>query len=249
MEAGRTGEDARARPAPPSPERRYNEEEVALILRRAAAPSDADAPDGPGAGPTLAELKEIGAETGIAERRIERAAASLAGFRDHPLTGTVLGMPTTVQLERVSPGRLDEGVLPELLDMIRSEFARQGIVEEVLGGFEWRARSSMGGRYVSIRSEEAPDGSGGQTRIRVLGNYRDGMLVATVGVGPIATMGTGALAVALGAASPFLFVPAAVLGGAVAAFGPWRRAFRREKHTLHRVLARIAGRLEGSGDE
>lgn len=220
-------------------ERRYGDEEVALILRRAAV----DSPDhrtGEGIdGLTLAQLKEIGAEAGIDPARVERAARSVvADGRARPITGDVLGMPTTVQLERVVPVELDARRLPELLDVIRAEFARQGVVEEVLGGFEWRARSAMGGRYVSIRPED------GGTRIRVLGNYRDGMLVACLGVGPIATMGAGALAVALGAATPFLFVPAALAGGGLAAFGPWKYAFRREDRTLHRVLETLAEKVE-----
>lgn len=211
-------------------ERRYSDEEVAVILRRAVDPA-AEAPEGaPGRGLTLAELKEIGSEAGIDAARIEAAAGSLAVQRARPVTGSLLGMPTTVQLERRVQGTLTKERLPELLHLIRSEFARQGIVEEVLGGFEWRARSAMGGRYVSIRSED------GETRIRVLGNYRDGLLGLGAGVGPIAAAATGALAAALGAATAFVVVPVALAGGALAALGPWNYAFKREERTLHRVL-------------
>lgn len=220
---------------------RFSEEQVALVLRQAAALSaaaESDAEHGPRGDLTLGELKEIGAEAGIDPAHVEQAARSMAAAPSGPAAGVVLRMPTTVQLERVVPVSLDARILPALLDLIRTEFARQGIVEETLGGFEWRARSAMGGRYVSIRGEA------GRTRIRVLGNYRDGMLAATLGVGPIATMGTGALAVALGAASPFLFVPAALAGGVAAALVPWKHAFGKERRALHRVLDALAAKVE-----
>lgn len=163
------------------PERRYDDDEVALILSRAVEAA-ADGPErAHGKGLTLADLKEIGAEAGIAVSRIEVAARALDVRRDPPETGSVMGMRTTVQLERVVPMGLQPEHLPQFLDLIRNEFARQGIVEEVLGGFEWRARSGTGGRYVSIQTE------GHQTRIRVLGNYRAGLMACALGVGPILT--------------------------------------------------------------
>lgn len=226
-------------------ERRYSDEEVAVILRRAVDPT-ADGPEGAhGRGLTLAELKDIGSEAGIDAARIEVAAGSLAVRRDRPVTGAVLGMPTTVQLERRVPATVTKERLPHLLHLIRSEFARQGIVEEVMGGFEWRARSAMGGRYVSIRSE------GDETCIRVLGNYRDGMLGLGAGVGPIAAAATGALAAALGAATAVVVVPVALAGGALAALAPWSYAFKREERTLHRVLnglvAQVSDNVPDSG--
>ncbi len=80
--------------------------------------------------------------------------------------------------------------------------------EEVLGDLEWKARSAMGGRYVSIRSE------GDRTRIRVLGNYRDSLMVSTLGAGPILAASIGALAAALGAVGAPVIVPIALVGAA-----------------------------------
>jgi hypothetical protein len=139
-------------------------------------------------------------------------------------------MPTTVQLDRIIPVRLERDHLPQLLDVIRHEFARQGIVEEVLGDLEWKAQSAMGGRYVSIRSE------GDQTRIRVLGNYRDSLMVSTLGMGPILAASIGALAAALGAVGAAVIVPIALAGGAAASLMPWRYVFKREVLTAHRVM-------------
>ncbi len=222
-------------------ERRYDDDEVALILHRAVEATTTNPERAPGMGLSLGELKEIGAEAGISRAGIEMAARTLDVREDPPATGSILGFRTTVQLERVVPVRLDAEHLPQLLDLIRNEFARQGIVEEVLGGFEWRARSGTGGRYVSIRSE------GDQTRIRVLGNYRDGLLACTLGVGPVMTFGMGALAAALGAATPFIIVPVALVGGA-SSIVPWKIIFGREKRSLHRVLDALEQRLLELGE-
>ena len=167
-------------------ERRYNEDEVALILRKAVDAGADDRATATGKGMSLSELKEIGIEVGIDAARIEDAARTLERRDDRPITGSVLGLPTTAQLDRVVPVRLVPEDLPQPLDAIRSEFARQGIVEKVLEGIEWRARSGMGGRYVSIRPE------GDQARIRVPGNYRDRMMGMTLGAGlVVATGGRG----------------------------------------------------------
>lgn len=217
------------------PERRYDEDEVALILHRATEAGATTSDGASGRGLTLAELVEIGTEAGIDTSRIEEAAGSLQRHRDRLLTLSAMGLPPTVQLERAVPGRLDREDLPQLLDLIRNEFARQGIVEEVLGGFEWRARSVMGGRYVSIRSE------GDSTRVRVLGNYRDGLLTFAFGPGPILGV-LGAMAGSSLGAGLLGIVPAALAAWAVTLL-PWRHLFGREKRSLHRTLDAIERRI------
>ncbi len=93
-------------------ERHYNEDEVALILRRAVDASADDPAAGTGKGLSLSDLKEIGAEVGIDAARIEAAATALER-RDVTPVGTVLGMPATLQLERVVPVRLQEEHCPD----------------------------------------------------------------------------------------------------------------------------------------
>ncbi len=220
-------------------ERRFNEKEIALILHRAVevAADRGRAGRAPDTGLTLAELKEIGAETGIEPSRIEAAAGELARRDAHISTTPSPGFTATIQMEKVVPGRIDRDELPHLLDIIRNELARQGIVKEVLGGFEWKAQSAMGGRYVSIRTE------GESTRVRVLGNFRDGLLTFVLGPGPIlGILGGFAAAGALGA-NPLVIGPAALLSWASALL-PWRHFFRREKRSLAKVLDAIRERID-----
>jgi len=85
--------------------RRYNEDEVALILRKAV---DAGADDWAGAGGkgmSLSEFKEIDSEVGIDASLIENAATALDLRYSASLIGPVFGMPTTAQLDRVIPVR------------------------------------------------------------------------------------------------------------------------------------------------
>lgn len=223
-------------------ERRYNEDEVALILRSAVDVRAGDATASPSDGLTLTELKEIGAEVGLDGGSIERAARALDTRERTPPTARLLGQPTTAQYERVVPIRLGEKHLPHLLDTIRSEFARQGVVDEVLGGFEWRARSGMGGRYVSIRPE------GDQTRIRVLGNYRDGLLATLLGAGPLAGVAAAGLLTTVPVlANPFVLIPVGVAAGWSTTI-PFRHAFKKERVSLERVLDTLEQRLLELGD-
>ena len=67
-------------------------------------------------------------------------------------------------------------------------------------------------------------------------------LACTLGVGPILTFGSGALAAALGAATPFIVIPVALAGGACALL-PWKFVFGREKRSLQRVLDALEHRL------
>ncbi len=217
------------------PQRRYDEEEVALILHKATEDSSADHEGGSAGGLTLAELQEIGAEAGIDASRVEEAAKALTPRRARSPAAASKAFVPTMQLERVVPARVDPDHLPQLLDLIRNEFARQGIVEEVLGGLEWRAGSVMGGRYVSIRGE------GDSTRVRVLGNFRDGLLVFGLGPGPILAIGGGALVATLGT-GPFLVGAAAALAWGSALL-PWRYLYGREQKSLRRVLDGIERRM------
>jgi len=93
-------------------ERRYNEDEVALILRKAVDAGADDRATATGKGMSLSELKEIGIEVGIDAARIEDAARTLERRDDRPITGSVLGLPTTAQLDRVVPVRLVPEDLP-----------------------------------------------------------------------------------------------------------------------------------------
>jgi len=221
-------------------ERRYNEEEVALILRKAveSSPSLSASRDESHA-VTLTELKEIAGEVGIEPARIEAAARSLDAAES--TVKRFMGVPSAVHLTRLVDVELREDDLPKMLIIIRDVLARQGIVSEVLGGLEWQARGAMGGQYVSIRPQD------GGTRLQVLGNFRDGVFGVGAATGLLGLIGGGAIGTTVGL--PVAAVVATVLaGGAVAGYTPWRLFFPESKRTLNSLMDRLEDYLAHRDD-
>jgi hypothetical protein len=107
-------------------ERRYTEEEVAEIFRRAtetAVRGKTQAPTGEGM--TLAQLQDIGREVGIAPEQVEYAAVAL----DHPpqaarrtLLGFPIGVSRTVELGR----ELNDDEWERLVVDLRQTFDAKG---------------------------------------------------------------------------------------------------------------------------
>ncbi|NIN71902.1 MAG: hypothetical protein GTO46_08230 [Gemmatimonadetes bacterium] len=103
--------------------RRYGEEEVGLILKRAAELQRQEpAGSGEGGGLTLAELEEIAAEAGIDPRHLQRAAQEVDSLAV-PLHGEgadrLIGAPLVLKFERSLPGELPEDRFESLLPNIQ----------------------------------------------------------------------------------------------------------------------------------
>lgn len=231
--------------------RKYSDKEVGLILQRALEPvageSDLEWAE---KGLTLEQIQEIAAEVGIDPARIEVAAASLLE-PEAASPNPYVGIPTTLQLQTTLADRgLDPGRLPEVLTLIRSVQHRQGITGSEFGSLEWRAKDALGARYVSV----IPTQEG--IRVRVLGNFRDGLFV------------TAAMAGTLGLAAGAILVDGLALGAwsfpvlAAAAAVPPRFVYRwlrrkedsRLREVFHRLVAFLGasrtlpgGAPEGSG--
>lgn len=112
-----------------SPTRRYDEDEVAEILRAAAEEADRPAarlarPDGL----TLDEIQQIGGEVGIDGARVERAALALdRPVSDDPVRflGAQRSVSRIVPLERP----LDDDEWMRLVVLLRETFGARGKVE------------------------------------------------------------------------------------------------------------------------
>jgi len=215
-------------------EKRFNDEEVSLILRRAL---EADAGRAEG-GLTLAQLKEIGAEVGIPAARVESAALAVHAERGVGARKPGLARLTT-RYELEVPGEVDARHHAHLLRVIRSAMGRQGIASEEFGGLSWKARDPFGGRYINVRSED------GRTRVEALGNFRDG---AVVGAGAGGTIGLAVGAMVLkslgGMTAVGLLGPVGLVAGAtIPAFLIYRRMFVREDAALREAVTEIAAQM------
>ena len=220
-------------------ERRYSEEELALILNRAAERQEGVQASAPRY--TLADIQEIAAGAGIAPDHVASVAAALRDDR-MPQSGGVLGAPYRFRFEESIEGEVADDVVGELFDAVRRTLGLQGEVTEALGTVEWKGQDAFGLSYVTVARR------GGRTTIGVLSTRTDAAAVAgTVG-------GLGAFFGSVGVASALvgtvgLTAPLAVaagmgvaMGGAwVAVRATWRRYARRViGHTETLGLALVA---------
>jgi hypothetical protein len=215
-------------------EKRFNDEEVSLILSRAleADPGRADS------GLTLAQLKEIAVEVGVDPSRIESAALTVQADR-MAADPRRSGARTSTRYEVDVEGEIDRERYADLLRIIRAHMGRQGVVTEEFGGMTWKARDYFGGRYVTVTSE------GGRTHVEALGNFRDGALVTgsaggTIGLAVAAVVLKSLSGVAaIGAVGPAVLIA----GAAIPAWAFFRRGFRKEDAALRQAVAEIAARV------
>ncbi len=237
----------------PRGSRRFDDEEVALILRRAAELQEAQ----PGAGSqgmTLADLEEVAREAGLDPSLVRRAAAEVGdagttGAAAAPLTGgsRFLGAPTVLRAERIIDGELAVDEFETLLDEIRSTFNDVGSFSTLGRTLAWRSSPGMHGRHgggarqinvtIVIR--------GGQTGIRVeesTGQFAGGLFGGLMG-----GLGGGGGSIAMGIGIGALHSALAVLGiwGAFigGSYGLARTIFVTTSRRRAAALAALADRL------
>lgn len=218
-------------------ERRYSDEEMALILREASEATEGGSA-GRAQGLSLTQLKEIAVEVGLDPAQVEAAANRLV---HHRAGGKVpfFGTPVTPEFEREIPGELLQEDMAELVTTIRKVLGRRGVTGTELGAFEWKAGDPMGGRYVSVRPKD------GSTRLRVFANFRDGLGVGVVAGGMMMTMAFTVLLASLGAKE---FVGVGILPiGALLSVLPirqiWRWRYRKEEDALADLTEALDGQI------
>lgn len=119
--------------------RRYDEQEIAEILRRATETDEERVADDAGpahaaarTGLTLAEIQEIGGEVGIAAARIERAAGSLEpSLSDAAPPARFLGAPRSVTRSVALDRPMSDDEWLRLVALLRETFGARGNVETI----------------------------------------------------------------------------------------------------------------------
>jgi len=174
-------------------ERKFNDEEVALIIKRAAELQQTEqAQQDPGSALSLTEVEEIAREAGIDPKLIRRAAVGLDQPAQANRPSAWLGAPTRIVFERVVDGEIPVEEFEALIAEIRRTFGDNGL-PSVLGrslawssGIGGRRRSS--GRHVDVSVVTR----GGITTIRVeeeLRNLAGALFGGLVGGGGGGTSG------------------------------------------------------------
>jgi hypothetical protein len=221
-----------------SPDRRFTDQQVALVLRTAAEIQEREGPlAAQTRGLTLAQLEQIGAEAGIEPETVRRAVARLDDRTHAGGQNALLGGPITVVVERTVPGRLDPATLETLLDVVRRVTGHLGESRTVGQLFGWRGRLHGAKTEVSVSS--SPDGVTVRVQVELdeLALAHHMAKTALVGVGGGLVSG-GVATAALGPAG--WLVGGALLAGAYL----WaRRGYGRGADGLRAHAAAVADRL------
>lgn len=233
---------------PTARDRKFNDEEVALIIKRAAELQQTQqAEEEPGNSMTLVEVEQIAREAGIDPKLIRQAAHGLERPAEVARPSPWLGAPTRLSFERVIDGEVPVDEFEPIINEVRRTFGDNG-VPSVLGKTLAWSSSYQGGRRrnngrmvnVSVVSRS------GATTVRVeeeMQNVAAGVFGGLVGGG-----GGGSTGISIGIGmGVFHSAPvAAALWVTVAAsfYTLARTIYGRITSKRERQLRELAGRLD-----
>ncbi len=144
--------------------RLYSDQEISAILKRAGEMQAVQSPDETH-GLSLEELQQIAAEVGLDPKIVAAAAAEMEHSRIVEKASGFLGAPTSMYVERVIPGEIDEALLPEAAAIIGEAFGMVGRSGQVGRSLEWTHSSERSNIQVTVMPHD------GQTKVRVIGKF------------------------------------------------------------------------------
>ncbi len=225
----------------PGPSRRYSDDEVQRLLKRAAE-LESEGPALPAKvdGPTLEDIESIASEAGINPSLVRQAATELDSGSSGvtvlaPQSSALLGAPTVFELERVVHGEASQATLESLVP--RLQRAADGVGHPSLMGktLTWQSEDSSKTRTLLVTVAVGR----GHTRINVEERY--GNLAGALFGGIVGGGGTGlgfgvGFGVGLGALGSALF---ATVFPFVALGGTWTLARGIYKHSVHNRMRKL----------
>ncbi|MEO7503305.1 MAG: hypothetical protein ABIW94_11765 [Gemmatimonadaceae bacterium] len=228
-------------------ERRFNEEEVALIIKRAAELQQTEQTENdPGNALSLTDVEQIAREAGIDPKLIRQAALGL----DQPSTtirpNPWIGSPTRIVFERVVDGEIPVEEFEPLIADVRRTFGDNGVPSVLGRSLAWsssvRGRRRAQGRQIDVSVVPR----GGVTTIRVeeeLRNVAGGLFGGLVGGGGGGTTGIS-IGIGMGAfhSAPLAFMLWVAIAGGFYTLA--RTIFGSIAAKRERELRELANRLE-----
>jgi hypothetical protein len=219
--------------------RRYTDEEVALILRKAAQFDAGSAAPEAGDGLSLAEIERIAREVGIAPDMVARAAA-LLGTDAPSMAAKIFGGPANFRAEHEASGEIPRERYGDVVEVIRRVLDRPGRTSEVLGSLEWKSVGETTQVTVVVRP------TAGRTRVQVLADRGGSAVLAYLAPGFGAILGgliTGAT-FEPGLAGGLLIMGTAVGAGFLAARTIWAAATRRFRRKFASLTDAVTAEVE-----
>jgi len=224
---------------PQKDDRRYTDQEFALILRKASElAKDRPGPAGRSGGLTLSQMQDIAGEAGIDPELVARAA-SLFSTQGTSLAAKIFGGPGSYRVVESVPGEIPKEELGRIVETIREVLNSQGQAEEVLGGLEWKTTTEV--TKVSVHVSPRDD----QTRLEVgVDRGGAGFLSYFFSILPAAIL-AGVLGGGL-APDTIPGVLAVFASGLGLAGGMGRAIFSRGTRKWNEKLPRLMSALEGA---
>lgn len=184
-------------------ERRYDERDVAAILREAAENQASRMESGEmGAGMTLAEIQRLAKEVGIDADQVAAAAARRESRHEKAEVSRFWGGSAQLIRTRTSDGELDDSAWEEIVAELRAALGEPGTIGKMGASNEWTG----GNGFLSVHFSAKPQD--GTTRFRitldqsalfvrwlftfagiVLGSAVAGAMMSKAGVWPLAIWG------------------------------------------------------------
>lgn len=220
--------------------RRFTDQEVALVLHRAAEIEARRAESAAAHGLTLRELQDIAKEIGLRPEVLDEAVAVVqAGGR--PRAVDLLGPTLSTKIVRGVRGTLDEGDLQGLVRVIEEQVDATGTVTEALGTVRWTSvsRGHKFDRTTQVSLTVKPE----ETQIQVVQRYPSNFRMV---LHLLPTMWSAMLGAGLAASSQVTALAGAgiALGAGLLGLGIgrtlWRAAAGRSARETRRVANEIA---------
>lgn len=232
-----------ADPTPPS-SRRFSEQEVALIIKRASELQEDDVPSESATGMSLIELEQIAREAGLDPALVRRAATDLDTRATDQPTSPLIGSPTSVRVERTVDGELSADEFEAIVLAIQSELGEVGTPATLGRTLQWTS-SQMGRPHSSRSVQVSVTPRNGRTTIRIeekLGALAGGLFGGLVG-GLGGGMSGAAMGIGLGVFQSGLVtagIMTGLLGGSyVLARAVFSRMSRSRGAQLQTLMSRL----------
>ena len=220
--------------------RRFSDEQVALILRRAAH-LDAGSRGPEDGGLTLGEIQRIAREAGIDPDLVRRAAAALSTGRPG-MAARIFGGPANFDAQYEAHSELPHERYGDVVETIRRVTGRSGRVSEVLDGLEWRSVGDTTQLTVTVRP------GNGRTRVQILADRGGSAVIAYLFPSVGALIGgaiTGAV-IAPHVAHGLAIMGTAAVAGFAAARTIWASATRRFQRRFAALVDAVTTQVERS---
>jgi hypothetical protein len=231
---------------PAGTSRRFNEKEVALIIKRASELQQLESTAESSTGMSLTELEQVAREAGLDPELVRRAAVDLDTRVTDQTPNRFLGAPTVLSLERTIDGEVPADEFEQLVLEIQRQLGVVGAASTIGRSLQWTVQS-VDRRRVSTRTVQVTvSPRNGRTTIRIeerLGGLAGGLFGGLMGGlgggsgGISAGIGLGALHSAVAFASIWGGVLAGSYLLARTIFG---RVVRGRGDALQNLMSRLA---------